>query len=99
MWPFQNRVAETILSNFIDILEPISNELFVITGKFPGRPNKRIHIIRIKSGENRELTIIREIKYVVIQLRTTFNLIKIYKNISIIRKGGGKENEYTCNFK
>lgn len=134
-WPFWNMVAETILSNLIDILEPLSNELFVITGKFPDRPNKRIHIIRIKIDEKRELTIIRAIKYIFNQLRTTFNLIKISKNVEvvifylgnkidtlpvltakllrmknkykkslstaqcIIRKGGGKENENTCNFK
>ena len=73
--PFQNIVAVTILLNFIDILEPLSNELFVITGKFPNRPNKRIHIIRIKSDEKKELTLIRVVKYLFTQLRTTFNLI------------------------
>jgi hypothetical protein len=54
--PFVTPVGETILSNFIDILEPLSNELFVITGKFPDRPNKKIHIIRMKYDDKKELT-------------------------------------------
>ena len=82
--PFQNIVGASILSNFIDIFEPLSNELFVITGKFPDRPNKRIHIIRIKSDEKKELTLIRAVKYLFTQLKTAFNLIKISKNIDIV---------------
>jgi glycosyltransferase involved in cell wall biosynthesis len=82
--PFQNIVGAAILSNFIDILEPLSNELFVITGKFPDRPNTRIHIIRIKSDEKKELTLIRAIKCIFKQLRTTFNLIKISKNVDVV---------------
>ena len=82
--PFQNIVGATILSNFIDILEPLSTELFVITGKFPDRPNKRIHIIRIKSDDKKEPTLIRAIKYLFNQLKTTFNLIKISKNVDVV---------------
>ena len=82
--PFVDLVGETILSNFIDILEPLSNELFAITGKFPDRSNKRIHIIRIKGDDKKEFTLIRAVKYVVKQLRTTYNLIKISKNIDIV---------------
>jgi hypothetical protein len=82
--PFQNIVGAALLSNFIDILEPISNELFVITGKFPDRTNKRIHIIRIKSDEKKELTLIRATKYLFKQLKTAFNLIKISKNVDIV---------------
>jgi glycosyltransferase involved in cell wall biosynthesis len=82
--PFQNIVGAAILSNFIDILEPLSNELFVITGNFPDRPNKRIHIIRIKSDEKKELILIRAIKYIIKQLKTAFNLIKISKNVDIV---------------
>ena len=82
--PFQNMVGETILSNFIDLLEPLSNELFVITGKFPDSQNKRIHIIRIKSDDKKEFTLIRAGKYIFKQLITAFNLIKISKQIDIV---------------
>ena len=81
--PFYNSiVGETFLSNLIDILEPLSNELFVITGKFQDRSNKKTHIIRIKSDKRRELALIREIKYK--QLGTTYNLIKVYKKVDVV---------------
>jgi glycosyltransferase involved in cell wall biosynthesis len=82
--PFVNPVGAAILSNFIDILEPLSNELFAITGKFPDRPNKRIHVIRIKSDDKKELTLIRAVKYIFGQLKITFNLIKISKNVDVV---------------
>ena len=82
--PFVNPVGAKIVSKFIDILEPLSNELFVVTGKFPDRANKRIHILRIKSDDKKELTLIRTIKYIVQQLRTTYNLIKLSKNVDIV---------------
>ena len=81
---FIDPIGVKILSKFIGILEPLSNELFVITGKLPDRPNKRIHIIGIKSDDKKELTLIRTIKYIFIQLRTTYNLIKISKKIDIV---------------
>ena len=83
-WPFQTMVGEALLSNFIDILEPLSNELFVITGKFPDRPNKKISIIRIKSDEKKEILLINVITHLSNQLRTTFNLIKISKKVDIV---------------
>jgi glycosyltransferase involved in cell wall biosynthesis len=82
--PFVDPIGEKILSKFIDILEPLSNELFVITGKFPDRSNERIHILRIKSDDKKEFTLIRTIKYIVQQLRTTFKLIKISGNVDVV---------------
>lgn len=81
---FQTIAATVILSNFIDVLEPLSDKLFVITGKFPDRPNKRINIIRIESDDKKELTLIRAGKYIFKQLETTFNLINISKHIDIV---------------
>ena len=82
--PITTVVGAALLSNFMDVLEPLSNELFVITGKFPDRPNKRIHIIRIKSDDKKEFTLIRAIQYAVKQLRISYNLIKISKDVDIV---------------
>jgi len=73
----------TILSNFIDVLEPLSNELFIITGKFPNRQNKRIRIVRIKGDAKRESIVIRILKFVMTQIRISYNQVKIYKNIDV----------------
>jgi glycosyltransferase involved in cell wall biosynthesis len=82
--PFVDPAGEAILANFIDILEPLSNELFAITGKFSDRSNKNIHVIRIKSDDKKELTLVRAIKYILNQVRTAFNLIKISKEVDIV---------------
>jgi glycosyltransferase involved in cell wall biosynthesis len=82
--PFQDMVGETILSNFIDILEPLSNELFVITGKFPDRSNKKIHTIRVKSNKEGQSMLIRILRFILTQLRISYNLIKIYKKVDIV---------------
>lgn len=74
----------TILSNFIDVLEPLSNELFIITGKFPNRQDKRIRIVRIKGDAKRESIVIRILKFVMTQIRISYNLVKIYKNIDVV---------------
>ena len=84
--PFQNKhgATPTILSNFIEVLEPLSSELFVITGKFPDRQNKRIHIIRIKGDEKSESMLIRIPKFIMTQIRISYNLIKIRKNVDVV---------------
>lgn len=82
--PYKNIVVKAILANFIELLEPLSNELFAITGDFPGSFDGKIHLMKIKGDEKRELLIIRIVKYILAQLRITFNLIKISKNIDIV---------------
>jgi glycosyltransferase involved in cell wall biosynthesis len=72
------------LTKFINILKPLSNEIFVIDGDFLGDSDRRIHIIKIKADLRKELMLIRSIKFILIQLRFSFNLIKISKNIDIV---------------
>lgn len=79
---------EVFLANFIEILEPICGEIFVITGNtlFSGEHNKKIHIIKMKSVDfnKNKSGFIWVLKQVLIQLKTSFNLFKIYKNIDIV---------------
>lgn len=39
--PFSDLAGEAILGNYIDLLEPMANKIYVITGKFSDRPNKK----------------------------------------------------------
>jgi glycosyltransferase involved in cell wall biosynthesis len=71
------------LAKFINILKPLSNEIFVINGDFPESPDKRIHIIKIKADLKNESMLIRSIKFILVQMRFSFNLIKISKKIDI----------------
>ena len=48
--PFSNLTGEAVLGNYIGLLEPLANEIYniyIITGKFSDRPNKKIHITRL----------------------------------------------------
>lgn len=83
---FQNvhGATPTILSNFVDVLDPLSNELFVITGNFSTEPNKRTNIVRIKGDEKTKSMLIRTPKFIMTQIRISYNLIKIRKKVDIV---------------
>jgi len=73
----------TALENLIDLLKPLSNEIFII-GDFPGSIEKNIHTIRIKVDMKRGPMLIKFIKFILTELRFSFNLIKISKKIDIV---------------
>jgi glycosyltransferase involved in cell wall biosynthesis len=86
-WAFSNSIpGEIILTNFINILEPLSNDLFVITGTFHENIifNKKIHIKNIKHLIKKESIVFKIFRTILMQLRISFNLIKISKNADII---------------
>lgn len=77
--------GNTPISNFIDILSPISNNLYLITGN--NGYNLYCHDSRIKtygfnhsSGKN-FITII--LRYIYTQLLISYKIFKLYKNIDI----------------
>ena len=75
-----------LVSNLLEILEPLSNEIFVITGNFPEDliVGRNIHIKNVKSDSKRETMWIRIFKCILTQLRIALNLIKISKNVDIV---------------
>ena len=85
-WAFNSLAGEALIMNFINILEPLSNELFVITGNFPKDTisNKKIHIKIIKHKGKKEAIVIKVIRHILMQLRISLNLIKISKNVDIV---------------
>ena len=72
------------LAKTIEIFKPLTNEIFVIDGDFPEVPDRRIHIIKIKADEKKELMLIRSIKFLLEQLRFCYNLIEISKRIDLV---------------
>ena len=89
--PVADEGKNIYLTKFINILKPLSNEIFVINGDFPESSDRRIHIIKIKADLKRESMLIRSIKLILIQLRFSFNLIKISKRINIVIFFGATE--------
>ena len=82
--PVSDEGKNVYLAKFINILKPLSNEIFVINGDFPESSDRRVHIIKIKADLKRESMLIRSIKFILVQMRFSFNLIKISKKIDIV---------------
>ena len=83
-FPFYTEVPKIFLANFLDLLEPSSNEIYVITGFFSYKPNTKTHIISIKK-DNIPGSVLRKIlRYLLAQPRVAFNLIKISKNVDVV---------------
>lgn len=81
--PVSDEGKNVYLAKFINILKPLSKEIFVIDGDFPESSDRKIHIIKIKADLKRESMLIRSIKFILVQMRFSFNLIKISKKIDI----------------
>ena len=79
--PVSDEGKNVYLAKFINILGPLSNEIFVINGDFPESSDRKVHIIKIKADLKKESMLIRSIKLILIQLRFSSNLMKISKNI------------------
>ena len=84
--PFYTVVPQIFLSNFLDLLEPSSNEIYVITGFFSYKPKShtKIHIISIKKDDIKGSVLRRILRYLLAQPRVAFNLLKISKKIDIV---------------
>ena len=72
--------------SLIRVLEPLADELFVITRNCPEDivSNPKVHIRNVKHDSKIQPMLIRIAKQVLWQLRVSFNLIKIRHNFNIV---------------
>lgn len=83
--PFNDLAGEAILGNYIDLLEPLANEIYVITGKFSDRPNKKIHITRLDAYiGKKEPMLVKIPKFLITQLKISYRLLKISRNVDAV---------------
>lgn len=82
--PFPSEiVGQTLLSNFIKVLESLSNVIFVITGiSLDDIFYENVRIISVKS--DRQPLLISSLKFILAQLKISANLIKISKRIEVV---------------
>ena len=80
-FPFYTAVPRIILANFLDILGPLSNKIYVITGFFSYKlkPDTKIHIISIKKDDIKGSLLRRILRELLAQPKVAFNLLKILK--------------------
>lgn len=85
--PLPRRTGSSVLvDDLIRVLEPLSDELFLITGNFPENSvsSKKIHIRNVKHDSKRQPMLLRIFKFALVQLRMSFNLIKVSKSVDIV---------------
>lgn len=79
-----NEAGQTLLSKVIKIVEPISNHIFVITGEFKDVFNdEKIDIIPI-NPHHHNILLLKIFRYILSQLKISFNLIKISNKIDVV---------------
>ena len=81
--PFTSISGKAKVKSLIDVLMPISNEIFMISGDFSHEFDKKIHTVCIKGVNQKESIFIWSFKQILIQLRVYLNILKTYKNIDI----------------
>lgn len=79
--------SHILVENFLQVLEPIANEIYLITSNYPKNTisNSSIHVNNIKSDSKRQSILIRTVKYLVRrQLKTTICLINMSKKVNTV---------------
>ena len=74
------------VNSFLHILEPLSESIFLITSNFPENAanDKKIYIKNIKHRSNSGWMFIRVPKFILMQLKISYHLIKIGNKIDTI---------------
>jgi glycosyltransferase involved in cell wall biosynthesis len=76
-------VGETILHRFITILEPITEQLYVITGTYGQPAAPHVHVMQVQSDDKKESSLIRLLKYIFKQFQIMRQLVKVSNHIDI----------------
>ena len=84
--PIYSQGERIFLDNLIRILQPISNEIFVITGNFPNRYSDRVHITEIETGkgEKKRGLFARTVGMLGMQVKLTLRLVRLSRNFPIV---------------
>jgi glycosyltransferase involved in cell wall biosynthesis len=89
--PLHNKAGEVILTKFIKIFEPLSDELFVITGNFPKniKHDEKIHIKSIKYDTRKNSILMKIVKYMIMEAKLSCYFLKIPKKDVAFLIGSG----------
>lgn len=77
-------VREVFLPNFLDIIEPMSNEVCVITGRLNDRANEKTRIIEIKDPGKKKRILAKLIKEWRIQFQVSIEIFKVSRRMEIL---------------
>lgn len=72
------------LTKFINIIKPLSNYIFIITGSFHQGSEKNINVVNIKTDSTEISFLSKILAFIKIQLVFSYNIFKIYKDIDVL---------------
>ena len=76
--------VEPILKNFLELLEPLSEDIYTIVGDFPFNLPETVQVIKIKGVGRVAPMPISIVRFLLAQLRICYNLCKISKGVDIV---------------
>lgn len=82
--PTLSLVTDLFLSNFLDLLEPLSNRVYVITGQSFSRDTSKVHVINIRGIKTLGVTPKNILIYSLTQLTVAFHLARISRNLDAV---------------
>jgi len=76
---------ETLRTNVLQVLKPIADEIFVITGNFPSRitPNDKLHIRNIRYDNEKGSILTKIIRHVAMQIKIACYLLTVPRRFNI----------------
>lgn len=83
--PLEERGGEEwTLKNLLELLVPLSSELYVIMRDTPYKFPDKVHVIKIKGTGKKDWLLFSALRFLVAQLKICFKLYEISKDIDII---------------
>jgi len=83
--PFSDVAGDAILGNYIDLLEPLAGQIYVITGKFSERPNNNIHIVRVGADIGKREPMLTKIARILLtQVKYCHHLFTVSRNVDVV---------------
>ena len=86
----KSAIAHLLTSALLEILEPLAEEIFVVTGNFPENTisNKKIHVLNVKTNDRKSSKLTRipnfVIRFIMTQFRISRMLVKIARKVDFV---------------
>ena len=78
--------GQVLVENFLHVLEPLSKEIYLVTGNYPQNAifSPKIHLRNIKHSSKRQSALIRAARRIIAQLKLSYNLAKVTNKTDIV---------------
>lgn len=75
-----------LAENFLHVLEPLANEVFLITVNYPQSAlfSPRIRLMNIRHNSKGQLTLVTGCKYMIMQLKFCYHLARIASQVDVV---------------